>query len=329
MAPLPTGIGNPFNRRVAWSTVRADEGKGPVLLSESRVEDRLVAYVAGGYETETELRPWKGYWVRNNADEPVELLLPSVQGTLAKEVASTRPGGWRLQVRAWSGPCRDEDNWVGALQGALDGLDRLDRHEPPPAMEPGIRLYVTNEKGKALSSDYRAPDQEEYEWKLAIEGEKAVTVQVEGVEQLPEDWQAWLVDEYTQERYDLLDPSRQVLPGIAASRQLVLWVGKDAEKERTGLLPTTHRLLPARPNPFNSSTAIRYVLAAAEDVQVAIYSLDGRRVQKWGPVRQDAGWHEVLFDGRDAQGRTVASGVYFIYLKAGSFEGTGKLTLVR
>jgi flagellar hook assembly protein FlgD len=42
-----------------------------------------------------------------------------------------------------------------------------------------------------------------------------------------------------------------------------------------------------------------------------------------------AGAHAVVWDGKNEQGKDVASGVYFYRIKAGDFESTQKMTLLR
>ena len=74
---------------------------------------------------------------------------------------------------------------------------------------------------------------------------------------------------------------------------------------------------------------IQYELAAGGPVELVVYDLSGRRVRTLvsGPV--EAGTHEVQWDGRDAQGRTVASGVYIYRLVAGEFSESRRMTLVK
>ncbi|MFA6110899.1 MAG: LamG-like jellyroll fold domain-containing protein [Candidatus Latescibacterota bacterium] len=94
-------------------------------------------------------------------------------------------------------------------------------------------------------------------------------------------------------------------------------------------LPRKPELLPAYPNPFNPSTTIEYELAVAGDVSLAIYDLAGQRVRILAQGAQDAGRHQVVWDGRSEAGKAVASGVYLCTLKAGAYQRTRKLALVR
>ena len=72
--------------------------------------------------------------------------------------------------------------------------------------------------------------------------------------------------------------------------------------------------LSASPNPFNPLTTLRFRLPAAGATQVGVFDLHGRLIKSL--VRDDlpAGDHAVTWNGRDALGRPVASGVYFVRL---------------
>jgi len=83
------------------------------------------------------------------------------------------------------------------------------------------------------------------------------------------------------------------------------------------------------PNPFNSGTIINYQLPAAGEVAITIYNLLGQKVRTLVSGRKPAGAHRVKWDGRDDLGREVASGVYVCRLKAGVFEKSSKMLLIR
>jgi hypothetical protein len=93
--------------------------------------------------------------------------------------------------------------------------------------------------------------------------------------------------------------------------------------------PTSYKLEQNFPNPFNPSTTIRYTLPAAGDVELAIFGVDGKLVKVLDMSARPQGTFEATWDGRDSSGRTVASGVYFYRLKAGSFTQTKKMVLMK
>ncbi len=83
------------------------------------------------------------------------------------------------------------------------------------------------------------------------------------------------------------------------------------------------------PNPFNASTCIPYVLAAPCEVTLTIHDIRGRIVTILVQEQQTAGEKRIVWDGRDARGETVCSGLYFYVLEAGEFTARGKAALIR
>jgi hypothetical protein len=62
---------------------------------------------------------------------------------------------------------------------------------------------------------------------------------------------------------------------------------------------------------------------------VAVYSVDGRRLRELVNGEMPAGMSEVTWDGRDAEGRSVSSGLYFCRLHAVTFTDMWKMVLLR
>jgi 5'-nucleotidase / UDP-sugar diphosphatase len=78
------------------------------------------------------------------------------------------------------------------------------------------------------------------------------------------------------------------------------------------------------PNPFNPTTVIGYALPGRMRANVTVFNALGQVVRELVNEDQDAGYHEVRFDGTG-----LASGIYFYRLHAGSFVETRKLTLLK
>jgi hypothetical protein len=94
--------------------------------------------------------------------------------------------------------------------------------------------------------------------------------------------------------------------------------------------PSQFALHPCVPNPFNPTTTIRYdVPNGGARVSIAVFDVTGRRVRSLVDEARPAGEQSVIWDGRDDGGRTVASGVYFYRMIAGSFAQTRKMVLLK
>ncbi len=112
--------------------------------------------------------------------------------------------------------------------------------------------------------------------------------------------------------------------GIVILEQLLVLI--DSE----GTLPKTTALLPNYPNPFNPETWIPYQLTKPADVNVLIHSIDGKLIRTLELGQLPAGVYKhksraAYWDGQNAFGESVASGVYFYTLTASDFTATGKM----
>lgn len=87
-------------------------------------------------------------------------------------------------------------------------------------------------------------------------------------------------------------------------------------------------LWPNEPNPFNPSTRIRFELAAMADIRLCVYDAAGRFIRTLATGSQPAGVHEIVWDGRDAKGRNVASGVYLYRLTTMGGASTARRMLL-
>jgi hypothetical protein len=99
--------------------------------------------------------------------------------------------------------------------------------------------------------------------------------------------------------------------------------------QRQTILPADFELLQNYPNPFNPETAIGFGLPAETHVQVIIFDLVGRDIRKLVDQNIAAGYHGVVWDGKDHSGNEVPSGIYFYKFVAGTFQSTKKLMLLR
>ena len=115
--------------------------------------------------------------------------------------------------------------------------------------------------------------------------------------------------------------------GIAALERLL------AALTRVAAPPPKETVLLANyPNPFNPETWIPYQLSEAAEVTVTIHSSDGKLVRTLELGQMPAGAYSdkdraAYWDGQNAQGEPVASGVYFYTLTAGDFSATRKMVI--
>ena len=114
--------------------------------------------------------------------------------------------------------------------------------------------------------------------------------------------------------------------GIATLEQLLQAILHQAAP------PKETALLANYPNPFNPETWIPYQLATPAEVTVSIHTTDGTLVRTLALGQLPAGSYAdkdraAYWDGKNEQGESVASGVYFYTLKAGEFSATKKMLI--
>ena len=144
-----------------------------------------------------------------------------------------------------------------------------------------------------------------------------------------------LVDPRTGTAYDLGGDGAIVLPHLPTPEgvryDLVVgpeaWV--DGEVGPTTTMPKRHALEACYPNPFNPLTTIKYTVPRAGDVSIKIYNVRGELVRALLDEPSPAGRQDLTWDGTDAAGHPVSSGVYFVSVQANGQAQMSKVMLVR
>jgi len=93
--------------------------------------------------------------------------------------------------------------------------------------------------------------------------------------------------------------------------------------------PTELALLNNYPNPFNSETRIAYQLPRDIHVRIRILNMQGQAIKTLIDEFQSGGTYTICWDGQDAAGGVVPSGLYFYQMQAGQFSAVKKLMLVK
>jgi flagellar hook assembly protein FlgD len=93
--------------------------------------------------------------------------------------------------------------------------------------------------------------------------------------------------------------------------------------------PARFALGDGHPNPFSLSTSIRYEIAEAGKVSLAVYDATGRIVRTLVDESLVAGFYSATWDGRTSEGNPVPNGVYFYRLTSGGNNLTAKTVLMR
>jgi hypothetical protein len=100
-------------------------------------------------------------------------------------------------------------------------------------------------------------------------------------------------------------------------------------KSLDGPVPTTFALNQNYPNPFNPSTTIEFALPQRETVRLDVFDILGRQVSTLVNAEMSAGTWRVVWNGKDANGSPVATGMYIYRIQAGSFSMVKKMLMIK
>jgi hypothetical protein len=95
------------------------------------------------------------------------------------------------------------------------------------------------------------------------------------------------------------------------------------------VLPTEFNLSQNYPNPFNPTTTISYALPTNSYVKLSIYNILGQKVKTLVDGEEQAGFKNVIWEGKNDRGEEVGSGIYFYRIQTGSFTKTAKMSLLK
>jgi hypothetical protein len=103
----------------------------------------------------------------------------------------------------------------------------------------------------------------------------------------------------------------------------------DGSTEKGPRVPLQTGFVGIRPNPFNPSTTLSFDLATAGMVQLNVYDARGLLIRRLRDETLPVGRYQVTWDGKDEQGRTVSTGIYFVRLMTAESRETRKAILMK
>jgi hypothetical protein len=118
--------------------------------------------------------------------------------------------------------------------------------------------------------------------------------------------------------------------------KVVDWNWSKVEDDHEVILPISFELCQNYPNPFNPITIIKFTVHSAQSMvhrpvptTLRIYNILGQKVRTLVDEPKSVGNYEVIWDGKDDNGKEVASGIYFYQLKAGEFSECKKMLFLK
>jgi hypothetical protein len=297
------------------------------------VELTLYHYVGGDYNQVSVMIPGEGYWLWSNSDN-AQLHFKPLEAQSGSQARVRPPSdGWEATLRASIGPWQDDLNRFGVHPQARSGYDSQDRHEPP-VIGDYIFLAFDHQDWESTpgyyTADFRPTGQDLYRWPITVTTNVpgVVNIELDEIRDLPPDFVLRLVDLESREVHTLQlgDTYRYPSDGSGVARSFMLLAGApsalEGEMQKLDILPDRFALAQNTPNPFNPVTSIGINLPSSGLVTLKIYNLLGREVVTlWNRTPLDRGYHTTLWNGKDARGSTLPSGVYLYRLIVIDKEG--------
>ncbi len=100
-------------------------------------------------------------------------------------------------------------------------------------------------------------------------------------------------------------------------------------KYEAPFVPKATALMQNFPNPFNPTTVLTYDVASAGQVTIRVFDVSGRLIRTLLDARKEIGRHQVEWNGKNASGSMVPSGIYFYRMRTSGFDATRKMILLR
>ncbi len=335
-------IGNPFPYQVSWKDSRKGDSVQSVLW-------RFNPSTNGFVPESLSLAPFTGYFVKNLSADSVTIYINPRSGSLPKQgvVQTFAEAEWRIKIGGVSGKARDEENVAGVSLNALQEFDKHDIAEPPPTPSDYLMVRFTNpgwsKQAGSYAADIRPVSADGQYWEFDVTADKAfskVRLTFDQTGNMPPDFSIYLVDHVTEQvtRFTKSFTYDFTMTKSETRRSFRLLAGKESfvENNTNGipLVPIAYEMKQNYPNPFNPHTAIHYSLGHSGAVTLDVFNLLGQKVRSLGGEHQSIGSYTVEWDGKDDDGISVASGVYFYKITVISngeklFTNTKKMVLLR
>ncbi|MCK4578653.1 MAG: T9SS type A sorting domain-containing protein, partial [Candidatus Marinimicrobia bacterium] len=94
-------------------------------------------------------------------------------------------------------------------------------------------------------------------------------------------------------------------------------------------MPSSYALHQNYPNPFNPITTLKFDVPTAGPVELVIYDLLGREINRLVDRNLEPGYFEIKWDGNTDWGIPVATGLYFARMGAPGYVKTVKMLLLK
>jgi hypothetical protein len=358
-------VGNPFLATIDWANASGwtDENiDASIYIYDHANGSYLVNNGSAGDPHTNLIKPFQGFWVKANDDNP-SLVVRQAAKTTNTDGAfyRHRPEHNEIVLRFESGDLRST-TYVMFSEDARSGKDPMDAYRLRSLGRTFIEAYTVSRDGDRLAinnlpSRFSRP----VEIPLNIDGLQAggamnreVTLHLDSRTNIPAHWHVEIIDNRngkaavlqtggsTQHTFRLTttgqlakSPSGDPLhgPGALLQPEPILYKSSPSDARFTLRItpteadpdvPSELMLMQNYPNPFNPATTIPYALPTDGRTQLHIYDITGRRVATLVDAYQQAGRYQARFDAS-----SLSSGIYLYRLITVEGSETRRMTFIK
>ena len=331
-------VANPFNFPLPLANLQRESGADIQLY---RYDGSWGAVT----DANATLPPFAGFAIESDGDDVLSFdpTLSAASGNAQSKLLAAKAGSawnWSIGIAGRSGAAADRHTVAAVSPDATDGVDAMDWPEPP---RPAAGLAVTFDRPgwqgghSRYLVDVRKTPSRGVMWPFTVQAPRPdpVTLTFDGLAQVPEDFEVWLLDEYNKASQNLRTTPRYTLDDVSTqqARTMRLIVGQpnyvQQELEAAGALPATYELADIYPNPTRGGATIRYGVPKEQPVTLTVYNVLGQKVATLMESRpMEPGFHTIQWRGETGSGAPLASGVYFVRMRAGDFTASKKIVRV-
>ena len=309
-----------------WNMIGVPSGPVPVPSGITPVNCNIISsffgYNGSGYTIANMLYPGHGYWVRVTTTGPNAGLILTAPAALPKvEQAETDLAQMnQLIVRDSKGG--NQTLYLGSesvLKSALSS------YEMPPSMAELTGFDARFSSGRMVETyPSEMSNTTKYEYTIDIQSNAyPVTISLEGTKGTLAGMKMAARTQQGQLLGSLNGEGSSIKITNSSVKAVVLTMNDGAN------IPKVFALGQNYPNPFNPTTRFTVDVPKTSSVEVTIYDVLGQKVNTLMNGQQAPGSISVQWDGRDANGLRVTSGVYFVRMKTDNFTTTQKIVLMK
>ncbi len=308
-----------------WNMVGVPSGSvavpGGVTPVNATPTSSYFGYTGSGYNIASTLLPGHGYWIKTTTSGANPVLHMTSSAALPKAEPVTELSQMsQLIVRDARGG--NQTLYLGSesvLQNAIS------MYEMPPSVAEMTGFDARYSSGRMVET-YPAvmSNTTKYEYTVNIQSSAyPVTISLEGTKATLAGVKMAARTQQGQLLGSLSGAGSSIKITSPSVKSVILTMNDGAN------IPKVFALGQNYPNPFNPTTRFTVDVPKASTVEITIYDVLGQRVNTIMNGQVAPGSITVQWDGRDANGLPVTSGVYFVHMKSDNFTATQKIMLMK